>query len=86
MLPEFAPAYVFDKDSGEGYLRAVNDKPEYKTDIANLAADIARRDRLLILAIIVIVGVAVAILRDDDRSSPVPIIIHYSDPWLIFVI
>ncbi len=36
---------------------------EYKTDIALLAAEIARRETRLLIAVIGIVGLAVAILK-----------------------
>ena len=36
---------------------------EYKTDIARLAEDMAKRETRLLLALIVIVGLAVAVLK-----------------------
>ena len=39
---------------------------EYKTDIAKLAAQLANRDRAMILAVVSVVALGIAILRFTD--------------------
>ena len=39
---------------------------EYKTDIARLAEDAAKRDRAMILAVVSVIALGIAILRFTD--------------------